>query len=132
MLPDELRVLLDELRVLLDEREEEVLWLRAGAASRLTVVVRPFASVVLIVVRVVPLLLTRVSTVVEAGWRCCEDDELDALLLVVPDWRVETPEPAEVLPVEPDWRVCVWVWVEAGWRCCEDDELDVLLLVVPD
>ena len=111
-LPDELRVLLDELRVLLDEREEEVLWLRAGAASRLTVVVRPFASVVLIVVRVVPLLLTRVSTVVEAGWRCwvcveagwrcCEDEELDVLLLVEPDWRVETPEPAEVLPDEAD------------------------------
>ena len=99
-------MLLDELRVLLDEREEEVLWLRAGAASRLTVVVRPFASVVLIVVRVVPLLLTRVSTVVEAGWRC---------------WAVV-----------PDWRVWVWVCVEAGWRCCEDEELGVLLLVVPD
>ena len=35
--------------------------------SRLTVVVRPFSSVLLIVVRVVPDLLTRLSTVVEGA-----------------------------------------------------------------
>lgn len=60
--PEELLLdeeLLDEevLEELLFDEEEDVL-------SRLTVCVRPFSSVVLTVVRVVPLLLTRVSTVV--------------------------------------------------------------------
>jgi len=45
------------VEVFLEERELEL--------SRLTVVVRPVASVVLTVVRVVPLLLTFVSTVVD-------------------------------------------------------------------
>lgn len=76
--PDELRLSLDELRVA--PEPEEVRWLEdervdvelAGADvrvlfidSRLTVVVRPDASVDLMVVRVVPDLLTRLSTVVE-------------------------------------------------------------------
>lgn len=76
--PDELRLSLDELRAA--PEPEEVRWLEdervdvelAGADvrvlfvdSRLTVVVRPDASVDLMVVRVVPDLLTRLSTVVE-------------------------------------------------------------------
>ena len=49
---------------------------------RFTVVVRPEASVCRIVVRVVPLLLTRVSTVVE-GWRVVEPERVEVPLVAL-------------------------------------------------
>ena len=65
--------------------------LLAGADSRLTVVVRPVVSVVLMVVRVAPLFFTRVSTEVEGSRFCvvCVVEE--------PEVRVEVPEEPEVL-----------------------------------
>ena len=77
----------DEREVPLVREEVELL---AGVDSRLTVVVRPVVSVVLMVVWVVPLLRTRVSTVVE-GSRFC------VVCVVVPEVRVEEPDvPEEV------------------------------------
>ena len=67
--------------------------LLAGVDSRLTVVVRPVVSVVLMVVWVVPLLRTRVSTVVE-GSRFCV-----VCVVVEPEVRVEDPEVPEELEV---------------------------------
>ena len=74
------------------------------ADSRLTVVVRPEASVVLTVVRVVPDLLTRLSTVVEGFCvvvEVCRLGEVCAVCVL----RAEVPpvedEDAE-LPVEPE------------------------------
>ena len=55
-------MLLERVEVLLDRVEEPVERLELFELSLFMVVVRPVLSVVLIVVRVVPLLLTRVST----------------------------------------------------------------------
>ena len=78
--PDDERV---EVLVLPDERVLELL-------SRRTVVVLPLASVVLTVVRVVPLLFTRVSIVVD-GWRWV------VLVPVEEVFLVAVAEPVEVV-----------------------------------
>ena len=83
--PDDERV---EPLVLPEERVLELL-------SRRTVVVLPVASVVLTVVRVVPLLFTRVSIVVD-GWRWVVLVPVEAVFLVA----VVEVERAEVPPVE--------------------------------
>jgi hypothetical protein len=83
--PDDERV---EPLVLPEERVLELL-------SRRTVVVLPVASVVFTVVRVVPLLFTRVSIVVE-GWRWVVLVPVEAVFLVA----VVEVERAEVPPVE--------------------------------
>ena len=80
----------EEREVPLVREEVELL---AGVDSRLTVVVRPVVSVVLMVVWVVPLLRTRVSTVVE-GSRFCV-----VCVVVEPEVRVEDPEVPEELEV---------------------------------
>lgn len=86
--PDEERV---EPLVLPEERVLELL-------SRRTVVVLPVASVVLTVVRVVPLLFTRVSIVVD-GWRWVALVPVEEVFLVAVAEPVEV-ERAEVPPVE--------------------------------
>ena len=86
--PDDERV---EPLVLPEERVLELL-------SRRTVVVLPLASVVLTVVRVVPLLFTRVSIVVD-GWRWVVPEPVEAVFLVAVAEPVEV-ERAEVPPVE--------------------------------
>lgn len=86
--PDDERV---EPLVLPEERVLELL-------SRRTVVVLPLVSVVLTVVRVVPLLFTRVSIVVE-GWRWVVLVPVEAVFLVAVAEPVEV-ERAEVPPVE--------------------------------
>lgn len=86
--PDDERV---EVLVLPDERVLELL-------SRRTVVVLPLASVVLTVVRVVPLLFTRVSIVVD-GWRWVVLVPVEEVFLVAVAEPVEV-ERAEVPPVE--------------------------------
>ena len=83
--PDDERV---EPLVLPEERVLELL-------SRRTVVVLPVASVVFTVVRVVPLLFTRVSIVVD-GWRWVVLVPVEAVFLVA----VVEVERAEVPPVE--------------------------------
>ena len=73
----------------------EPLW-RVEDEVRLTVVVLPLASVVLIVVRDVPLLFTRVSTVVDA----LPDVRELPLPVVVPEVRDVVDEPeVRLLPV---------------------------------
>ena len=86
--PDEERV---EPLVLPEERVLELL-------SRRTVVVLPLVSVVLTVVRVVPLLFTRVSIVVD-GWRRVVLVPVEEVFLVAVVEPVEV-ERAEVPPVE--------------------------------
>lgn len=86
--PDDERV---EPLVLPEERVLELL-------SRRTVVVLPLVSVVLTVVRVVPLLFTRVSIVVE-GWRWVVLVPVEEVFLVAVVEPVEV-ERAEVPPVE--------------------------------
>ncbi len=86
--PDDERV---ELFVLPDERVAELL-------PRRTVVVLPLVSVVLTVVRVVPLLFTRVSIVVD-GWRWVVLVPVEEVFLVAVVEPVEV-ERAEVPPVE--------------------------------
>lgn len=86
--PDDERV---EVLVLPDERVAELL-------SRRTVVVLPVASVVLTVVRVVPLLFTRVSIVVD-GWRWVVLVPVEEVFLVAVAEPVLV-ERAEVPPVE--------------------------------
>ena len=86
--PDDERV---ELFVLPDERVAELL-------PRRTVVVLPLVSVVLTVVRVVPLLFTRVSIVVD-GWRWVVLVPVEEGFLVAVVEPVEV-ERAEVPPVE--------------------------------
>ena len=86
--PDDERV---EPLVLPDERVAELL-------SRRTVVVLPLESVVLTVVRVVPLLFTRVSIVVD-GWRWVVLVPVEEVFLVAVVEPVEV-ERAEVPPVE--------------------------------
>ena len=86
--PDDERV---EPLVLPEERVLELL-------SRRTVVVLPLVSVVLTVVRVVPLLFTRVSIVVD-GWRWVVLVPVEAVFLVAVAEPVLV-ERAEVPPVE--------------------------------
>lgn len=88
---------------------------------RLTVVVLPLASVVLIVVRDVPLLFTRVSTVVDA----LPDVRELPLPVVVPEVRDVVDEPeVRLLPVlvfVVAGRVVVlsvWVFALAAARSC--------------
>ena len=99
-----MEVLLERVEVL-PERVEELL-------SRLTVVVRPDASVVFTVVRVVPLLLTLVWMVVEGA-----DERVVVVVVLV--------ERAEVPPVFVE-EVAVLVVLD---DLVELVELDVLVLV---
>ncbi len=110
---DGVRVEVEPEDVLDEDEPEDVRVDAAGAAvrvllvdSRLMVVVRPFASVLLMVVRVVPDLLTRLSIVVEGAAVRVEDEPEDVRAEVVEeDVRVEV--------VEEDVRVEV-VDVDAG------------------
>ena len=70
--------------------------------SRLTVVVRPLSSVLLMVVRVVPDLLTRLSTVVEGATVRVEVEPEEVRVVAVPEEvRVEVVV-LEVVRVEVD------------------------------
>ena len=80
--------------------------------SRLTVVVRPDSSVDLMVVRVVPDLLTRLSTIVEGVTVRVEDEPVAVRVVVVVDVVavevrvVAVPEAVRVVVVD-GWRVVV-------------------------
>lgn len=110
---DGVRVEVEPEDVLDEDEPEDVRVDAAGAAvrvllvdSRLMVVVRPLASVLLMIVRVVPDLLTRLSIVVEGAAVRVEDEPEDVRAEVVEeDVRVEV--------VEEDVRVEV-VDVDAG------------------
>ena len=89
---DDVRVEVDPDEVLEEDEPVDVRVEAAGAAvrvlfvdSRLIVVVRPFASVLLMVVRVVPDLLTRLSTVVEGATVRVEVEPEEVRVVAVPE-----------------------------------------------
>ena len=107
---DDVRVEVDPDEVLEEDEPVDVRVEAAGAAvrvlfvdSRLIVVVRPFASVLLMVVRVVPDLLTRLSIVVEGAAVRVEDEPEDVRVVAEPeDVRVEVAEDEELRVVVDD------------------------------